>query len=341
MTRPWIRDFTIPALQEYLAEIGDKPFRAGQIFRWLYKNDVDSFDEMTDLTKALRATLTATFDIHRLPVVDQVKADDGTEKLVLELTDGHRVETVLIPEPRRLTVCVSSQVGCRWGCRFCRTGQMGLIRNLTPGEIIEQYAAAQRLAGDRRVSNLVLMGMGEPLDNLENVIATIQMLYADHGFNLSPRKVTLSTVGLVPEMFELAKRVDVSLAVSLHAADDATRDELIPVNRKYPLRELIDACRAYPMTHRRRVTFEYALIAGVNDSDDQARRLARLVGDFKPKINLIPVNPSDDDSLAPPPDQRVRAFQQILIDHHLTCIVRKARGQDILAACGQLAAKKR
>ncbi|MDP8224896.1 MAG: 23S rRNA (adenine(2503)-C(2))-methyltransferase RlmN [Candidatus Lernaella stagnicola] len=339
MTRPWIRDFTIDELAAAFVEMGEQSFRARQVFRWLYKDDVESFDEMTDLSCELRAKLAEKFHIGRLPVVDEMVGEDGTRKIVLELADGHRIECVLIPETRRLTVCVSSQVGCRWGCGFCRTGQMGFIRDLTAGEIVEQYLAAQRIAGDRRVSNVVLMGMGEPLDNLDHVTRAIEIFYADHGVNLSPRKVTLSTVGIVPQLPKLALRVDVSLAVSLHAADDETRSQLVPANRKWPLRELIDACRVFPMSHRRRVTFEYALIAGVNDSDDDAERLVRLVGDLRPKVNLIAVNPSDE-QFAAPTEERVRRFQEILRDHNITCMVRKPRGRDILAACGQLAAPR-
>ncbi len=338
MARLWIKDLTLEALANELAAMGEKPFRAHQVFRWLYKDDVETFAEMTDLSKALRTRLAERFHLDRLPVIECLKSEDGTQKMLLELVDGRRIECVVIPEERRVTVCVSSQVGCRWGCRFCRTGQMGLDRNLTPGEIVEQYLVAQRVAGERRVTNVVLMGMGEPLDNLDNVVAAVRILYADHGVNLGPRKMTLSTVGIVPQLEELPRHIDVSLAVSLHAADDETRDKLIPANKKWPLKELIDACRCFPMSHRRRVTFEYALIAGINDSDEDARRLARLVGDLRPKINLIAVNPSDDSEFRAPPEERVRAFQQILLDAHLTCIVRKPRGRDILAACGQLAA---
>jgi 23S rRNA (adenine2503-C2)-methyltransferase len=338
MTKPWLKDMTPAAMRAAMDAIGEKPFRAGQIFRWLYKEDEPDFARMTDLSKDLRARLAEDFSAHQLPIVDQLTAADGTEKFVLELHDGARIESVLIPEPRRLTVCVSTQVGCRFGCQFCSTGTMGLLRDLTPGEIVEQYLAAVRVAGGKRVTNLVMMGMGEPLDNLDNVTAAVEIMYSDHGLNMSPRKVTVSTVGLIPELAELPRRVDVSLAVSLHAADDETRNRLVPINKKYPIKELIDACRSYPMTHRRRVTFEYAIIEGVNDSDEDARRLVRLVSDLRPKVNLIAVNPNEDPTCQAPSDERVLAFQKILRDHNVTCMIRKSRGREIMAACGQLVA---
>jgi 23S rRNA (adenine2503-C2)-methyltransferase len=339
MKPPDVKSLTLPALEAELAALGEKPFRARQLFRWLYKRDAATFDEMTDIAKDLRPRLAERFTILRLALLDRQVAEDGTQKLLLELPDGLRIECVIIPEERRLTLCVSSQVGCRWGCQFCRTGEMRFQRNLTAGEIVEQYGAAQRLLGEERISNVVLMGMGEPLDNLGNVVDAIRIFYADHGYNLSPRKMTLSTVGLVPQLDELGRRIDVSLAVSLHAADDQTRSRLVPANRRYPLKELLDACRRFPTPHRKRITFEYSLVAGVNDSDDDALRLARLAPDLRPKINLIAVNSFEGSGCEPPDEERVRRFQQILIDHHVTAIVRKPRGRDILAACGQLAAR--
>jgi 23S rRNA (adenine2503-C2)-methyltransferase len=332
-----IKSLTMPQLGAQLAEMGEKPFRVKQLFRWLYKRDAASFAEMTDVAKDLRERLAEKYHILRFSPADVLTSEDTTQKVVFALADGLRIESVLIPEQSRLTLCVSSQVGCRWGCEFCRTGAMGFKRNLTPGEIVEQYSAAQRVAGERRISNIVFMGMGEPLDNLENVIAAIEIFYADTGHNLSSRKVTVSTVGLVPQMDELGRRLDVSLAISLHAPDDETRDRLVPANRKFPLKELIAACRRFPTPHRRRVTFEYSLVAGVNDSDEHAHRLARLAPDLRPKINLIAVNSFDGSPCATPGEERVRRFQQILIGHHMTAVLRKARGRDILAACGQLA----
>lgn len=337
MSKGCIKSLTPAALRAVLEEMGEKPFRAQQIFRWLYKEDAASFDEMTDLSKELRLRLDERFTILRLTPAETLTASDGTTKLCLPLADGRRIESVIIPEERRLTLCVSSQVGCRWGCLFCRTGRMGFIRNLTAGEIVEQYNAAQRVLGRRRIGNVVLMGMGEPLDNLENVVAAIEIFYTDHGHNLSARKITLSTVGLAPQLRELAGRVEISLAVSLHAADDETRSRLVPANRRYPLRELLAACRTFPVTPRRRITFEYALVAGVNDSDEDARRLIELVRPLRPKINLLAANPSEQMNCPAPTEERLRRFQQLLLDANLTCIVRKSRGQEILAACGQLA----
>ena len=339
MSRQCIKSLTRQDLIAVLAEMGEKPFRAQQLFTWLYKKDAAAFAEMTDIAKNLRDRLEERFFILRFPVLDVQESADGTRKFLFELPDGQRIESVHIPEEGRVTLCISSQVGCRWGCRFCRTGTLGLTRNLTPGEIVEQYNAAQRLLPERRISNVVLMGMGEPLDNLDHVVAAVKIFYDDHGNNLSPRKLTLSTVGLVPQMLELGRQVDVSLAVSLHAADDETRSRLVPANRKYPLKDLIDACRCFPVPHRKRITFEYSLVAGINDADEDARRLVRLVGDLRPKINLIAANPFSGSECASPDEERVRRFQQILLDHHLTVIVRKPRGQDILAACGQLAAR--
>lgn len=334
-----IKSLTRKQLSRELEALGEKPYRAKQVFPWLYRRDVASFDEMTDISQALRRTLTEHFFLLRLEVVETLTSKDGTQKLAMKTNDGHLIESVLIPEPRRLTVCLSTQIGCRFRCSFCRTGTMGLIRNLTAGEIIEQYQAAQRVAGERRISNLVLMGMGEPLDNYDNVMAAISIWRDDYGPNLSPRKVTLSTVGLVPQLDRLGKEIEISLAISLHAADDETRNRLIPINRKYPLKELIDACGRYPVSPRRRITFEYALIKGINDSEADAHRLAKLVKFLRPKINLIACNPFAGSGYEPPDDATVDRFLQILIDHHLTAIVRKPRGRDILAACGQLAAK--
>jgi len=340
MSKLCIKSFTLPALEAEMEKIGEKPFRARQIFTWLYRRDVASFDEMTNITNDLREKLADLFFIQRMPADEVLSSEDGTQKIALRTVDDHLIETVLIPEPRRLTVCVSSQIGCRFGCRFCRTGTMGLIRNLSAGEIVEQYQAAQRIAGERRISNMVLMGMGEPLDNFDNVIDALFLLRGDHSLNLSPRKITLSTVGVIPFMDELGKRIEVSLAVSLHAADDATRNKIVPINRKYPLAELMAACRRYPVSPRRRITFEYALIKGVNDSAEDAHKLVKLIKPLRPKVNLIACNPFVESGFEPPDDQTVSDFLQILLDNNMTAIVRKPRGRDILAACGQLATKK-
>ncbi len=340
MSKICIKSLTLKQLASELQALGEKPYRAKQIFPWLYRRDVASFHEMTDISQTLRETLDKHFSLLRLEVAETLTSEDGTRKLALRTADGHLIESVLIPEPRRLTVCLSTQIGCRFGCRFCRTGTMGLIRSLTTGEIVEQFLAVQRLAGERRISNLVLMGMGEPLDNYENVMGAISIWRDDYGPNLSPRKVTLSTVGIVPQLDRLGKEIEISLAISLHAADDKTRDQLVPINRKYPLKELMDACRRYPLSPRRRITFEYALVRGVNDSEADALKLVDLVKPLRPKINLIACNPFAGSGYEPPDDATVDGFLQILLDHNLTAIVRKPRGRDILAACGQLAVKR-
>ncbi|MHA1569711.1 MAG: 23S rRNA (adenine(2503)-C(2))-methyltransferase RlmN, partial [Alphaproteobacteria bacterium] len=305
MNRECIKSLPREALEQRLEALGEKAFRARQVFRWLHREDVADFAAMGNVSKALRERLAKDYFILRLPVAEQLTSEDGTRKFALRTPDEHLIECVLIPEPRRLTLCVSTQIGCRFGCGFCRTGTMGLVRNLTPGEIVEQLSAAQRTAPERRITNLVLMGMGEPLDNLENVLDAIRIWRDDHGHNLSPRKITLSTVGLPPQMDELGRAVEVSLAVSLHAADDETRDRLLPINKKYPLAELMDACRRFPLSPRRRITFEYALIKGVNDSPEQAERLVKLVKPLRPKINLIACNPFAGSGFEPPDEEAV------------------------------------
>lgn len=341
MSKICLKSLTLPVLEKQLADSGQPAFRARQVFRWTHYNDVACFAEMTSVSKKLRSWLKEEYHLLRLPVAARQTSEDGTQKFALSTPDGHLIECVLIPEPRRLTLCISTQIGCRFGCTFCRTGTMGLIRNLTAGEIIEQIYAVQREEPKRRITNVVLMGMGEPLDNLDNVIDAIRILQADHGFNLSPRKITLSTAGIPPAMERLGKAVEISLAVSLHAPDDETRDLLMPLNRKYPLASLIEACRQYPHRPRRRITFEYALIKDVNDSPEHAKRLAELVQPVRPKINLIACNPFAESGFSAPSDETVLQFQQILIDRNLTVIVRKPRGRDILAACGQLATQEK
>ena len=334
-----IKSITLTALEAEFAELGQRRFRARQVFTWLHRRDAASFDEMTDLAKDLRAFLPERYEILRLPVASQLCGEDGTCKLALRTPDDRLVECVLIPEERRLTLCVSTQIGCRFGCRFCRTGGMGFVRDLTAGEIVEQLYAARRTYPKRRITNLVLMGMGEPLDNFDSTVDAIRIWQSDFGANLSPRKITLSTAGLVPEMDRLGQAVEVSLAISLHAADDETRDKLMPINKRYPLAELMAACRRYPLAHRKRLTFEYALVAGVNESEEHAKRLADLVEPLRSKINLITCNSFEGSAFAPPDEETILRFQQVLIARNLTAIIRKSRGRDILAACGQLAAE--
>jgi 23S rRNA (adenine2503-C2)-methyltransferase len=296
------------------------------------------FDEMTDLSQRLRATLAASFTLTTPRVVTRERSVDGTEKFVLRLADGNMIESVFIPDTPAMTFCISTQVGCAMACRFCLTGKMGLVRNLTAGEIVGQVRVLADALGmrDRRF-NLVLMGMGEPLHNYDETMKALRILADEHGLAVSPRRVTLSTVGLLSALERLAQEpLMPNLAISLHAPTDAIRGELVPINKKHGVADIIDACRRFPLKRRSRITFEYVLLAGVNDSPDDARRLARLLSGVKSKVNLIPLNAAPGIPFERPSDQTIDRFAQILADHHLTVSVRKSRGRDIRAACGQL-----
>jgi 23S rRNA (adenine2503-C2)-methyltransferase len=324
-------------LEQFLAGLGKERFRAGQLLRWIYPRGVTDFAAMTDLAKAFREELAERAIISTfIPEVEEVSTD-GTRKFLFRLVDGQSVETVLIPmEEGRATLCVSTQVGCAMQCAFCLTGTFGLTRNLTAAEIVNQVCAARSRFS---VDNIVLMGMGEPLHNLDNVVRALEILYNEQGFNYSPRKVTLSTSGLVPEMRELGQRIRVNLAVSLNATLDTVRDELMPINRRYPLAELMRACRDYPLAPRQRITFEYILIRGVNDSLDDARRLVRLLHGVKAKVNLIPFNEHAGSAFRSPVETDIEAFQRHLLNRNIVAIRRASKGQDISAACGQLKGK--
>jgi len=329
-----LKELTPEGMAEFFSGLGNPAFRARQIFRWIYKHGVTDFAEMTDLGKNLRLELAERARISDWTPETRQVSRDGTVKYLFRLADGESVETVRIPmESGRTTLCISSQAGCAMGCQFCMTGTFGLSRNLTPGEIVNQVCAAFR---DGPLDNIVLMGMGEPLHNLDNVVMALQILYASDGFDFGPRKVTLSTCGLVPEMRQLGERIKVGLAVSLNATTDEIRDRLMPVNRRYPLRELLKACRDYPLQPRERITFEYILLSGVNDSLDDARRLVKLLHGIKAKVNLIPFNAHPGNSFRSPSEQQIRAFQSLLMESGLVAIRRASKGQDIAAACGQL-----
>ncbi len=322
---------------EALAQsLGCKPFHGRNLFKWLHKHGVDDFDAMTDLPKALRIQLADRARIGKLAVAAEHPSADGTIKWLLELADGQRVETVFIPEERRTTLCVSSQVGCALDCAFCATARQGFNRNLSTGEIVAQVRhAAQRLG--KAPSNIVLMGMGEPLANFDAVVAATAVMRDDLAYMLSKYRVTLSTSGVVPNIYRLAEVSDISLAVSLHAPDNALRDELVPINRKYPLEELIPACRAYLRGDaRRRITWEYVMLDGVNDSIAQAKALIRLLEGTPSKVNLIPFNPFPGGGFGTSPPERVEAFRQRLLRAGLVATTRKTRGEEIAAACGQL-----
>jgi 23S rRNA (adenine2503-C2)-methyltransferase len=327
-----------PALEAALEERGHQRFRARQIFRWIYRRGVTDSAAMTDLSQGLRASLARDFSLTTPELVARERSIDGTEKFLLRLADGRQIESVFIPDTPSMTFCISTQVGCAMACAFCLTGKMGLIRNLTAGEIAGQVRVLAAALNMRdRAFNIVLMGMGEPLHNYDETMSALRILNDEHGFALPPRRVTLSTVGLLPALERLASEpLMPNLAISLHAPTDAVRGELVPLNKKYGVKEIIDACKQFPLTRRRRITFEYVLLAGVNDSPDAARRLARLLSGVKSKVNLIPLNAAPGIPFERPSDAAVDRFAQILADHHLVVSVRKSRGRDIRAACGQL-----
>jgi len=335
-----IKHLSFDELKANLVSRGLKAYRAGQIISWIYQRYAVSFDEMTNISKIDRDQLAAVFSISTLTLLQAELSSDGTRKFLFKLEDGHTVESVLIPDDDRMTLCISSQVGCQQACRFCLTGQGGFSRNLLFYEIADQVLEASRILkdeGTRRISNIVLMGMGEPLANFDEVIKAIRLITSDRALGFSGRRLTLSTSGLVPEMDSLGRAgAQVNLAVSLNATTDATRDLIMPVNKRYPLKELLAACRRFPLDPRRRITFEFVLLKGINDSEDDALRLTRLLRGIKCKINLIPFNPFPGSGLQRPGDPSVKRFQKILQDHHYTALVRESRGRDISAACGQL-----
>jgi len=329
-----LKELTPDELTVYLADLGKERFRARQLLRWIYLRGVTDFAAMTDLSKEFRSQLQQRAKISSWQPEAVETSVDGTQKYLFRLADGESVETVRIPmEGGRSTLCISTQAGCAMGCRFCLTGHFGLSRNLSAGEIVNQVCAVHQLTP---VNNIVLMGMGEPLDNLDNVVRALQILYSDDGFGFGARKVTLSTSGLVPQLRQLPERIRVGLAISLNATTDSVRDQLMPVNRRYPLEQLLAACRDYPLQTRERITFEYILIRGLNDSLDDARRLVRLLHGIKAKINLIPYNEHPGAPYRTPDLKQVEAFQGILLNRGLVAVRRASKGRDISAACGQL-----
>ena len=336
-------DFDAEGLTAWFAANGEKPFRARQVLRWMHRFGQSDFDAMTDLAKSLREKLKATAAVVPPAVVSDKLSDDGTRKFLIDVGGGNAVETVFIPEDDRGTLCVSTQAGCALDCSFCSTGKQGFNRNLTVAEIIGQLWQANRALGadhkgDRIISNVVLMGMGEPLANFENTVKALRLMLDDNAYGLSRRRVTVSTSGLVPAMDRLRDECPVALAVSLHAPNDALRDELVPINQKYPLAELMAACRRYlEKAPRDFVTFEYVMLDGVNDSDAHARQLLALTRDVPCKFNLIPFNPFPGSPYLRSKPERIRRFAGILMDAGIVTTTRKTRGDDIDAACGQLA----
>ena len=335
---PDLAALELQELEHALESRGLPRFHARQLYRWIFKRGVTDFALMTDLPKTLRARLPEEFALSTPAVVSDELSVDGTRKFVLRLEDGKRIESVFIPDTPSMTFCISTQVGCAMACDFCLTGKMGLVRHLTAGEIAGQVrvlAAATNLLDVP--FNIVLMGMGEPLHNYDHTMKALRILHAEHGLAISPRRITLSTVGIVPALEKLAQEpLMPNLAVSLHATTDEQRTQLVPPNRKYPLAAIIDACRRFPLKNRSRITFEYVLLAGVNDTPDDARRLVKLLSNIKAKVNLIPLNPAPGIPYERPSDDRVDRFAQILADRFVTVSVRKSRGRDIRAACGQL-----
>jgi 23S rRNA (adenine2503-C2)-methyltransferase len=363
-------DFDVDGLVAWFAERGEKPFRARQVMRWMHREGCDDFDAMTDVARSLRAKLALEALVRAPRVIRDSISGDGTRKWLLDVGSANAVETVFIPEAHRGTLCVSSQAGCALDCAFCSTGKQGFNRNLTAAEIIGQLWLANRLLGGhaatgakdaagadgvdpdsrrssgpeeeehngRVISNVVMMGMGEPLANFDNVVTALRLMLDDHAYGLSRRRVTVSTSGIVPAMDRLRDECPVALAVSLHAPDDALRDRLVPINRKYPLAELMAACRRYlERAPRDFVTFEYVMLDGVNDSDAHARALVRLVRDVPCKFNLIPFNPFPNSEFRRSPSERIRRFAGILLESNIVTTTRKTRGDDVSAACGQLA----
>ena len=336
-----LRNFTLEELKGWVAQWGLEPYRGEQIFHWIQTPGIESFAQMTNVAKKWREKLQEESILSRLTAEAIETSRDGTRKFLWALEDGERIESVLIPERGHYTLCVSSQVGCAQQCRFCHTGRIGLRRNLSAAEIVNQVRTVKgHLASDPiQLTNVVLMGMGEPLANFKNTLRALQILLDPLGLQMSYRHVTLSTAGLIPEMKILGEQSPVGLAVSLNAADDATRSLLMPVNRRYPLRDLIEACRSYPLAARQRITFEYILLEGINDSLRSAKDLADLLKGVKAKINLIPFNPHEGSEFQPPTEQRLLAFQETLISRHYTVMIRRSKGSDISAACGQLHAR--
>jgi len=331
-----LKEFTLLEMEQLMAAWGQPRYRGRQVLKWVYKG-VNDFELMTDIARPFRQELGRQARLSRLRLAQHRESRDGCRKFLFALEDGNLVESVLIPEDGHFTLCLSTQVGCAQGCTFCLTGTRGLVRNLKTAEMVDQILAVKTLLPrDRPLTNLVFMGMGEPLANFSALVRALTIITAPWGLNFSPRRVTVSTVGLAPLIPRLGQEARANLTISLNAPDDETRSRLMPINRRYPLKTLLDACRAFPLPHHRRITFAYVLLAGINDSPAQARQLAQLLKGFRAKINLIPINPDPQLPFAPPPEARTLEFQEILRQSHYPVFIRESRGQEIGAACGQL-----
>nr|WP_305731166.1 23S rRNA (adenine(2503)-C(2))-methyltransferase RlmN [Trichlorobacter ammonificans] len=333
MEKTDLKNLSLPMLEQFLQGQGKERYRATQLFKWLYQQDARTFGEMTNISKTLRAELERTAVISNLEVEAVEVGGDGTRKYLFRLDDGNAVESVLIPDEDHNTLCISSQAGCAMACAFCLTGTFRLTRNLTTAEIVNQIMAVRR---DAEVRNIVLMGMGEPLHNLDNVIPALQIMLDGNGLQISNRRLTVSTCGLVPEIERLGREVTVNLAVSLNATTDELRDRIMPVNKRYPIAVLLAALKRFPLPGKRKITIEYVLLGGLNDTPEDARRLVRLLSDIPCKINLIPFNPHEGADFKPPTRAAIDSFHKYLLDRNFTVITRSSRGDDISAACGQL-----
>lgn len=332
-----IRDMSLEEIEGLIANLDKEAYRARQVMKWLYQKGATSFTEMTTLSREFRTRMEEMVFIAE-PTLDRIQSSaDGTRKALFRLADGLFIESVLIPGRNHWTACISTQAGCAMGCQFCLTGRQGLTRNLLPSEITGQMTMLRRFTPEGPdIKNIVLMGMGEPLANYDHTVKAIRILTSDHGLGFSNRKITVSTCGLAPQIIRLGQDICVNLAISLNAPDDRRRNDLMPINRKYPLRTLLAACKDYPMPGRRMLTFEYILMSGVNDSPEDAKKVARLLKGIRCKLNLITLNEFAGSPFKTPSKETVSAFQQVLLDHHYTAILRASRGRDILAACGQL-----
>jgi len=339
-SKTYIKELTKDELILWLKYRDIKSYRASQILKWIYLRQADTFEVMTDVKKEIRKQLSEHFYIHRLEKARVETSQDGSKKYLFKLSDGKYIESVLIPEKDHYTLCISSQVGCAQGCLFCLTAKGGFIRNLTKSEIIAQVRdVAYDIGGSKRLTNIVMMGMGEPLANFVNVVDAIHIITDKNvGLGFSSRRVTVSTSGLVPRLSDLGRETTVNLAISLNATENKTRDMLMPINRKYPIESLLDACARYPLTPRRKITFEYILLKGINDSEEDAKRLARLLKPIRAKINLIPFNTYQESKFECPEESVILHFKDILNKSNYTAIIRHSKGQDISAACGQLSA---
>ncbi len=336
-----LKNLSPSELEDFISSFGKERYRSLQVLRWLYQKGVHSIDEMTNLSKKFRQDLSGVSYISTLHPLHVEQAKDGTKKFLFQLEDGNRIESVLIPDKKRLTLCLSTQVGCALGCRFCLTGKMGWKRDLMVSEILNQILAVRETLTDKTsITNIVLMGMGEPLINYKNTLKAIELMTNPDAFKFSSRRVTLSTVGLLPELEQLSKeKISFRLAISLNASDEEVRSHLMPINRRYPLKKVLEACRNFPLRPRTRITFEYVLVEGFNDSPQDAKRLLKILKGIPSKVNLIPLNEAPGIPFKRPSEEKTKQFQEILMEGGLTAIIRASKGAEISAACGQLQAR--